>query len=246
MWTIQELVQIIKDNLHLYDLPATISDSDIINRIKTHSLMEFSIIYPRIEKFRLTYNDICEPERIIGPRSRGIDYYIPKWFLIQFTPVCVIHIDSFRHNDCYGDSFAYSIGYDADELIADIAGVKAMSGIVGNMAHAPTHHWDSSRNILTLYNAYYDGCYEVEMGVEHDINLRTIPPTAMLTFKQLATYDVGHYIYSKLFRKEGVEAGGITVNLNIQNLQDCEQKHDDHLKELSEEASLDTSDIEFF
>lgn len=246
MWTIQQLVQLIKDDLELYDLPATVTDDQILSRIKRSSLMEFSIVYPRIERFRLTYNDMVEPGQVIGPRSRGIEYYIPKWFLIQFTPVCLIRVDPFRHGDYYGDTFAYSVGYDATDLITDIAEVKAMAGVAGNMAHAPTPSWDSSRNVITLYNAYYDGCYEVEMGVEHDDNLRTIPPTAMLTFRQLATYDVGEYIYSKIFRKDGVETGVGTVNLNIQNLQECKQKHADLLKELSDEAQLDTANIEFF
>lgn len=246
MMNLQDFIQTVKDDLDLHDLPATVSDEDILDRMKRASLHDFSVLYPRREKFRLTYNDICEPEKVIGPRSRGIDYAIPKWFLIQYEPVNIIRVDAFRHGDYYGDTFAYSIGYDPTDLITDVAGVKAMAGIVQNMAHSPTYNWDCAKNIITLYNAYYDGCYEVEMGVMHDMNLQTIPPTAMITFKQLATYDIGHYIYSKIFRKENVETGVGSISLNIQKLQDSEQKYNDLIKELSDEAALDNETLEYF
>lgn len=246
MITLQDFIQTIKDDLDLFDLPATVSDEDILNRLRRGALHDFSIVYPRREKFRLTYNDICEPEKVIGPRSRGIDYAIPKWFLIQYSPVNLIRVEAFRQSDYYGDVFAYTYGYDPTDLITDIAGVKAVAGMTGNMAHAPTYNWDSAKNIITLYNAYYDGCYEVEMGVMHDMNLQSIPPTAMITFKQLATYDIGHYIYGKLFRKENVETGAGSITLNIQKLQDCEQKYNDLIKELTDEAALDNETLEYF
>ena len=246
MWTLQTLIQTIKNDLELHDLPPTVTDADIVDRIKNNSLIEFSIIYPRREKFRLSYNDLVHPDQRYRSRTRGLDYMIPKWFLIQFKPTTVIRIDPFRYGDYNGDSFAYGVGYDARDLITDVAEIKATASLVGNMAHAPTFDYDSARQVITLYNGYYEGVYEVEMGVEHDINLKSIPPTAMLTFKELATYDVGSYIYGKIFRKENVETGAGNITLNIEKLRECSSKHDDLMKELKEEAALDQETIDFF
>ena len=84
------------------------------------------------------------------------------------------------------------------------------------------------------------------MGVQHDPNLQTIPDTASITFRQLATYDTGAYIYSKIFRKDGVETGVGSITLNLDKLRDCQQKHDDLLKDLMDEASLDIDTMVFY
>ena len=52
-------------------------------------------------------------------------------------------------------------------------------------------------NEITIYNAWVQGVYNVRMAVQHAENLSSISDTAMLTFKELATYDMGQYIYNK-------------------------------------------------
>lgn len=246
LWTIQQLIQLIKDDLELHDLPNTITDEMIIERIRQSSLKDFSIVYPRFEKFRISYNDLVNPEIRFHNRSRGLEYYIPKHFLIQYTPITLIDVEPYTHKDFYGDVLPYALGYEPAGLITDIAGIKGMAGMAANLANSPTPDYDSARQIITIYNGYTEGLYEVTMGVAHDINLRTIPTTAMVTFRELATNDVGAYIYSKIFRKDGIDTGVGNITLNIDNLRECKSKYKDLMKELADEAVLDIDTIEFF
>ena len=246
IWTIQQLIQLIKDDLELHDLPNTITDEMIIQRIEQSSLKEFSIVYPRHEKFRLGFNDLLVPEHRFHNRSRGLEYVIPKHFLLQYTPINIIDIEPYTHKDFYGDVLPYAIGYEPAGLITDIAGIKGMAAMSANLANAPTYNYDSARQIITIYNGYTEGYYEVTMGVAHDINLRTIPVTAMVTFRELATNDVGAYIYSKIFRKDGIDTGVGNISLNIDNLRECKSRYKEIMKELADEAVLDNDTIDYF
>ena len=40
LWTAQELIQLVKDDMGLRDLPPTVTDKDLLNRFKTLCLKE--------------------------------------------------------------------------------------------------------------------------------------------------------------------------------------------------------------
>lgn len=246
LWNMQELLQLIKDDLDLTDLPNILSDAALQKHIELSSLREMSVIYPRQEKFKMGYRDMVNPDDIYAPKHIGVEYNIPKWFLMQYRPVTLITVEPISYNESYGSLLPYSIGYEPDDLITAVSGIKAMAGMAGNIVNAPTPEYDNARQIIKLYNGWSRNTWEVTMGVQHDPNLQTIPDTASITFRQLATYDTGAYIYSKIFRKDGVETGVGSITLNIDKLRDCQQKHDDLLKELIDEASLDSDTMVFF
>lgn len=246
LWNMQELLQLIKDDLDLTDLPNVLSDAALQKHIELSSLREMSVIYPRQEKFKMGYRDMVNPDDIYAPKHRGVEYNIPKWFLMQYRPVTLIAVEPISYNESYGSLLPYSIGYEPDDLITAVSGIKAMAGMAGNIVNAPTPEYDNARQIIKLYNGWSRNTWEVTMGVQHDPNLQTIPDTASITFRQLATYDTGAYIYSKIFRKDGVETGVGSITLNLDKLRDCQQKHDDLLKELIDEASLDSDTMVFF
>lgn len=246
LWNMQELLQLIKDDLDLTDLPNVLSDAALQKHIELSSLREMSVIYPRQEKFKMGYRDMVNPDDIYAPKHRGVEYNIPKWFLMQYRPVTLIAVEPISYNESYGSLLPYSIGYEPDDLITAVSGIKAMAGMAGNIVNAPTPEYDNARQIIKLYNGWSRNTWEVTMGVQHDPNLQTIPDTASITFRQLATYDTGAYIYSKIFRKDGVETGVGSITLNLDKLRECQQKHDDLLKDLIDEASLDSDTMVFF
>ncbi len=246
LWNMQELLQLIKDDLDLTDLPNVLTDEMLQRHIELSSLKEMSVIYPRHEKFKMGYRDMVDPDDIYAPKHRGVEYNIPKWFLMQFKPVTLIAVEPISYNESYGSLLPYSIGYEPDDMINAVAGIKAMAGMAGNIVNAPTPEYDNARQIIKLYNGWSRNTWEVTMGVQHDPNLQTIPDTASITFRQLATYDTGAYIYSKIFRKDGVETGVGSITLNLDKLRDCQQKHDDLLKDLMDEASLDIDTMVFY
>lgn len=245
LWTIQELIQLAKEDLELYDLPATVSDEDIINRLTQSALKDFSIVYPRREKFNLSYIDLVNPTHQFR-RAKGLEYNIPKHFIMMYTPIMLIDCEPYTHRDFYGDVQPFGLQYDPLQLMEDVSMIKGISAMGQNLGHAPTAHFDSTRATITIYNSYAEGTYEITMGVMHDINLRTIPVTAMHTFRQLATYDIGAFLCSKLLRKDGVNTPAGDIQLNIEKLKECKGKYDELMKDLSDECVLDNETIELF
>ena len=48
LWTAQELIQLVKDDMGLRDLPPTVTDQELLDRFTNSCLKEFSLIYPRL------------------------------------------------------------------------------------------------------------------------------------------------------------------------------------------------------
>ena len=244
VWNIQELIQVIKDDLGLRDLPPAITDADIIKRIERSSLKDFSIIYPRQETFRIGINDMVDPCDRLYVKTTGIRYYIPKHFLMQYNPITCISVDVCNAYQG-GLVWPYNLGYSPDDIMTGVAGIKALAGVAGNLCNAITHRYDNTKNWIIVYNGWTESTYEVMMGVMHDINLATIPNTAMLTFRDLATNDVGSYLYNTLMRRDNIDTGVGTIDLKIDRLADCAQRYKDLIKELSDEANLDMDEMEW-
>ena len=244
VWNIQELIQVIKDDLGLRDLPPAITDADIIKRIERSSLKDFSIIYPRQECFRIGINDMVDPCDRLYVKTTGIRYYIPKHFLMQYNPITCISVDVCNAYQG-GLVWPYNLGYSPDDIMTGVAGIKALDGVAGNLCNAITHRYDNTKNWIIVYNGWTESTYEVMMGVMHDINLATIPNTAMLTFRDLATNDVGSYLYNTLMRRDNIDTGVGTIDLKIDRLADCAQRYKDLIKELSDEANLDMDEMEW-
>ena len=76
--------------------------------------------------------------------------------------------------------------------------------------------------------------------------MSTVPPTAMSTLRELATYDLGQYIYNTLKRKNNIDTGVGNITLNIDEFSDYGNKKKDLLDRLTEDANLDFDEIEYF
>ena len=89
-YTIQQLVQLAKEDLALRELPPAVTDADLLNRVKHSALKDISIIYPRIEEFNIGVADQVNPDEIFSNKLTGVQYWIPKWVLNQFEVLAVI------------------------------------------------------------------------------------------------------------------------------------------------------------
>lgn len=117
------------------------------------------------------------------------------------------------------------------------------------MARQMTHSltWDFKQpNILILYNGWSGGDYEIELAMDHDPSLSTIPPSAMSTFIELCQYDLEEYFYQKLKRVQNLDLGIGSIELKIDDWADAANKKRDLLKELDETCNLDYEHIMYF
>lgn len=246
LWTAQELIQIIKEDIGIRDIPSFVSDTDLLKRMTTVTLREFSMIYPRRETFNIGREDLVDPHDAYTSRVNGVRYLVPKYISLQYHILSILHVMPLRVNG-YTDLFwPQSASFAADDVMLAVSGLKASAACGQNMVNALTFDWDSTRKWITIYSGWATASYTVTAAIMHDESLSTIPETAMLTFKELATYDLGAYMYGIIKRKDKIDVGTGTIDLGIEDLSDYKQKKLDLIKELSEDSNLDTDFIEWW
>ena len=246
LYNLQELVQLAKEDLGIRELPPAVTDKDLYERVKRSALKEISVVYPRIEEFNIGEPDMVDPSETYSNKYNGVRYRVPKWITHQFTPMAVISVDNISQNGFADIMWPYGTGFAAPDVISSVAGIKGAAAVGQNIAHAVSFNFDSMTNIITIYNGWISGTYRVRMTVSHDENLSTIPPTAMLTVRELIMYDVGQYIYNTLKRKDKLDTPAGNIDLRIDDLADCGNKKKELLEKLEEDCSLDFEEMDWF
>ena len=247
LYTINTLIQTIKEDIDLPDLPPIVNDEVLIDRLSRSALIAFSILYPRLEKFNMNFENIDNKNyNGYNRQSRGITYNIPKYFLMQFTPIVLVDVHPFTAGGIGDYAVPLATYSDPYDVISMVDEIRTRASVASNITPASTWHYDNMNQNIILYKAYCNSVYEVTMGVKHEINLSTIPDTAMLTFKDLATLDLGGFIYNKLKRKDGSETGAGQIELKIDHLANSAEEYKNLIKELSEDANLDFERVQIF
>lgn len=246
-YTLSELLQIIKDDTGLNDipLPKEIDDNSLIERLHQSALKEFSTRYPRFEKVRFGDEWLSPNVEDTKNTRTGITYIIPKYVLEGTMLLGIARVDPISTaagNDSYFPSVA---SYSPDQVIMTIADVQLASTIGAQMSKSIT--WDVIfPNKFILYNGWLAGKYQAELMLMHDDSLATIPPTAMTNFRELATLDLQEYIYNKYKRIQSLDVGIGSIELKIDEWQDAGSRKRDLLKEWDQTGNLDIDYMEFF
>ena len=246
LWTAQELIQLVKDDMGLRDLPPTVTDQELLDRFTNSCLKEFSLIYPRLETFNMGRDDLLDPPNAYYSHSGGIRYRIPKYITAQNMEILsVLKIEPLRING-FSDCLWPGIGFSPYDVMTSVTSIQAAAAVGQNVVNSLTWAYDSLKNIIVLYHGWSTISYRVRISVAHDPSLSTVPPTAMSTLRELATYDLGQYIYNTMKRKNNVDTGVGTITLNIDDFADYGSKKRDLLEKLSEDANLDVDELEYF
>lgn len=246
LWTLQELIQLVKDDLGLRDLPAPITDKDLLRRFETSCLREFSVVCPRLETFNMGRDDLTDPPQSYYAHTTGIKYRIPEYFIRQGMKIlAVTKIEPLRMSG-YADCMWPGIGFDPFDVMESVTSIQAAAAVGQNVTSAMTWHWDSLKNEITLYHGWSTISYKVTVTVCHDVSLSTVPPTADSTLRRLAKLDLGEYIYNELKRKNNIDTGAGNITLNIDELADYGRQKEDFLRDLMEDANLDVESIMYF
>lgn len=246
LWTAQELIQLVKDDMGLRDLPPTVTDQELLDRFTNSCLKEFSLIYPRLETFNMGRDDLVDPPGSYYSHTSGIRYRIPRHITAQkMNILAVLKIEPMRMNG-FADFMWPGIGFSPYDVMDSVSNIQAAAAVGQNVVNSLTWDFDSLRNEIVLYHGWSTISYTVRISVAHDASLSTVPPTAMSTLRELATYDIGQYIYNTMKRKNNIDTGVGTITLNIDEFADYGSKKKDLLDKLSEDANLDIEELEFF
>lgn len=76
--------------------------------------------------------------------------------------------------------------------------------------------------------------YPINVFIEHNLNLMTIPPTKMNLFEDLAIADVARFLYKELIRYDNLETIFAQVDLKLSDIESEASKRDDVLSKLEE------------
>ena len=245
LYNTNEFLALLKEDLGITDIPLPVDDAGLIQRIQNSALKDFSVLYPRIEEAILSYKN-CE-SRANMEVNGSATYRIPKEYYDGAEILSVLSLNQSPRNgqgaSIYYPSFVFG---SADAMIGSIADIKLAAAMGSMMSHSPTFRFIKP-NTLIIYNGWYGGSYNIEMAISHNINLTTIPDTAMMDFRELCQYDLEAFLYAKMKRKDRLDVGIGNIELKIDDWADSKNKYRDLIKEWRENGSnLDLDSVVYY
>lgn len=239
LYTTSELLELIKEDMGLRDLPRVITDEKMIKRMYNSALKEFSIRCPYIVESYVNDNEkINSMDTMYGKKYI---YKIPKTYYMDSKILYVTRVDPIGC-DTHADFFDISLA--PDILLGTIADYKLYSTLQQSIYPALTFHFTKPDKV-EIYNGW-GGTYMVELALVHDISLATIPDTAMSSFRELALLDMEEYFYNTLKRIDNINTGAGEFQLKIDEWANAKDQKRDLLKSWDEDASLDVDSIKIF
>jgi hypothetical protein len=244
-----EIITLCKQNMGIRDLPQPVTDEELQWRLIHSALKEFSQRYPYTARFLIGEKDrLCKP--YVGVPTNHTNSYsrvykIPKQFYQEHTIIDVPFVEIQRPNG-YNDLYVPQgmIG-DPASILMGMASIQAVGAMARQMTHSLT--WDFKQpDILIMYNGWAGGTYEIELAMDHDPSLSTIPPGAYSTFVQLCQYDLMEYLYQKLKRIQNLDLGVGSIELKIDDWADAASNKRELLKEMDETCALDMQHIYYW
>jgi hypothetical protein len=237
-----ELITQIKDDIGITDLPKPFDDIQLANRIKTSALRDFSTRYPNIVEFTIGSPDMLSEGSY---DASGTKYAIPKAIYEGSKVLMVTQVLPKRPNG-YSDMYVpQGAFYSPDQTIMSIASIRVAAANAQSVAKALTWKFVAP-DVLTIYNGWSAGTYDVTAGLMHDESLSTIPDTAFTNFRDLAELDIKEFLYNRLKRKNNLDIGIGNIDLKIDDWQDAGREKKDLLKDWDEDGNLNLDSIIYF
>ena len=240
--SMSEIITLCKQNMGLRDLPKPVTDADLRWRLEQSALKEISQIYPYMVQYMIGESErLCRPYTGI-PTNHTNTYShvfkIPRHMYQNHTIIGVQDVNVARpqgYNDLYVPQGAVG---DPASIITGMAHIQMVAAMSQTLTHSLT--WDFRQpDILILYNGWAGGTYEIELALDHDASLSTLPPAAFSQFVKLCELDLEEYLYAKLRRVQSLDLGIGSIELRIDDWADAGQRKREFIEELGEGAELD-------
>ena len=212
LYTYDEFIARILDELDWNDMPMPVSNKDFMEHFRRSVLNPFSVFCPREEIIK-----IGEENRIAAQESFSSfrRYKLPSYLFPTQAILGVSYIEPISN---LGYSNEYRIPYfgSPDSLLMALSDVRMAASIGTQITRSVTTRF-TKPDILDVYGGYTGCCYELGMLLSHDISLSTVPDTAFEDLYKLAALDVKDYFYSKLKRKDNIETASLNISLKIED-----------------------------
>lgn len=199
------------------------------------SIQDFSRFFPDSIEYTVTLN---------SPRTDDGYIIVDESFLNNKELIGVQDLDfrsysedTFLHLQDIGYGFCNYQALQAGFTLEDVANVQMAADVTSlfnqgiYVVQKPPNMFrlESSTNInLSLQMK----TYKVKLLCTHDPNLLTIPPTQMIAFENLATSDVGAFIYNTLQYVDESETIYATIKLHLERCQQEMEKREQIIETL--------------
>lgn len=244
MYNISEFLTLCKEDIGIKDIPLPVDDGKLIERLSKSALMEFSQRAPRIVECLVNdSNRVADP--VLGDHYARYIYQFPKHIYQDSTILEIVDFDIAKptgFSDYYMPQTMVGSPITVLESIADIQIAAAMAATT---SRAPSWKFVPPDKMY-VYNGWTGGDYVVTLSMTHDISLSTIPPTAMSSFRELATLDLKAYLYNQLSRKDNLDVGIGNINLKIDRWESAESDMRELLRSWDETSSLSVDSINYY
>lgn len=237
----QEVTKI-KMRLGIYgiNLPLENPDDYIRETIKTVTLPTFSVYQPYYEHLHISTDELRPAEKNLDGVDRSA-YLLPP-----FTNRKLISVADVKYDDSAINNFSGVGGYaitgllpfSNTSLLQQSMLANVTSQVYGNLYPRLSYEFQEP-NVLIIYNQIVSNSLDITLAFEHHESLATIPMTAEPSFFQLAYYDCAINFYQVAKHWNNIETALGTINLNIDDWQQCEDKRASLLEEWDNLYHLD-------
>lgn len=244
LYTINEFMTLIKENIGINDLPMPVDDAELLRRFQTSALREFSARSPRVLTVMMGESERIQSSEFTSGTHR-ITYRIPKHYIDGAAIMGIARWDVAKplgYSDYYVPQGSWA---SPDSVLTALADIKIAASTASAMGKAPTTRFLPPDRI-EVYNGWANGTYECDLLLAHDISLSTISPTAFTHLIQLAELDIEEFLYNKLKRLDNLDVGIGNIQLGINAWEGAGSAKRELLKEWDESANLDIDTITYF
>ena len=232
----------IKIRMGIYGISIPVENPDDFIReiIETMTLPTFSIYQPYYDHLHISTDDMQKDPNY--ENSVDISAYILPEFktrtLISVADVKYDDIGSLNYSGVAGYALTGLLPYSNSSLLQQSMLANASSQLFSNMYPRLTYDFIEPRTLI-LYNQIVSNSLDITLAFEHHKSLATIPMTAEKSFFDLALLDCEIAFYQIAKHWASIETAIGTINLNIDDWADAENRRIQLLEEWDNTYHLD-------
>ena len=214
-------------------------DEAIVEIINSITLPDFSIYYPAKETIRIHTKDLQRIEK---------EETYETFLLPEFKERKLLYVFDVTYDDsCLSGLGYYGGGMPliAGSTINQAMLANASANLISMMLPKLTFEFIAPRT-LRIWNMYSSSKLKIDMGMEHDKSLATIPDTCRGSFLDLLILDVKDNLYPTFKQYSEINTAIGNINLKIDDWANAESERKDLINQWNDTYHLDLPNPQYY
>lgn len=230
MINVSKLLTSVKMDLGLYGLSLPFEDTDetFMDIIKIKSIPTFSEYFPKVLNLTL---DLRTLEKIQDNYNESI-FVLPD----AFGDKEILYVRQVQQKSRISGRMGYMGGMDTfNGMMMTQVNADLMSLV------EPAFTFKFTRpNKLHLFNiTAMHNMIDIELGMEHDENLMSIPNSSYTSFLKLVTLDIKEFLYNQMKHYNDIQTAHGTISLKIEDWSDAVSERKELIEKWEDSYHLD-------